>query len=88
MRHINSYVTMVNANYQFDKVMKLRSFIEDSSLANEDVSEKHASETTMERICSWLADEVVIEWLDDRTIWTKLLDFGEDKKQLQCVSST
>ena len=69
---------MVNATYQFDRAMKLRSFMEDYSPIN-----KHASETTMERICSWLADEVVKEWLDDRTIWTKLLDFGEDKMQLR-----
>ena len=80
MGHINSYVTMVNAYYQIDRVMKLRSFIEDYSPTN--VSDEHVLET-MERICSWLADEVVREWLNDPTIWTKLLDFGEDKMQLR-----
>ena len=74
---------MVNATYQFDRAMKLRSFFEDYSPIKE-----HASETTMERICSWLADDVVMEWLNDQFIWTKLLDFGEDRIQLQCVAST
>ena len=77
MGHINSYFTMVNANYQYDRAIKIRSLTEGFSPS------QHASETTMERICLWLADEVVREWLNDPTIWTKLLDFGEDKMQLR-----
>ena len=82
MGQINSYITMVNANHQCDRAIKIRSLTEGFS------PNQHASETTMERICSWLADEVVMEWLNDQTVWTNLLDFGEDKMQLQCVSFT
>ena len=84
MRHINSYFTMVNANYQFDRAMKMRSYMEDHS----NTPNGNASEATMERICLCLEDKVVMEWLNDQTVWTKLLDFGEDKMQFQCVSFT
>ena len=56
-----------------EKALGLRSMI------NSQTTWSHASETTIEKICSWLADEVVVEWLNDQTIWTKLLDFGKNK---------
>lgn len=72
MRSLNSYITMVNANYHSDRVMKLRALVADSfSNPNE-----HISEVTKLRIDSWLTNNNIVEWLNDPTLGTKLLEFG------------